>query len=167
MQDTPLPFAVLDALHDLTHAYRSHMRAALHALSLPLTANELRVLLFVGHHPLCTQKDVVARTGTDKAQVARMLKQMEAGQWLERVPHPQDKRSRCLQLSPSGSAAFETLREQRRQLGRHMLQDTHEDQQHQLLELLGQMHRRLGTLEVPGAPEAVVHKASPGLQELH
>jgi len=152
MQDTPLPFAVLDALHDVTHAYRSHMRQALHALALPLTANELRVLLFVGHHPLCTHKDVVAHTGTDKAQVARMLQQMEAEQWLERVPHPLDKRSRCLRLSARGRSAYETLREQRRQVGLHMLQGSQDGQQRQLLALLRHMQSNLIALEANHAP---------------
>lgn len=151
MQDTALPSAVLDAMHQLTLAYRRHMRAAVHMQALELTPNGLKVLLFVGQHPLCTHKDVMAHTGADKAQIARLLQQMEDGQWLERVAHPQDKRSRCLRLSPQGDSAFSALGAQRQSLGRHMLQSCDMAQQQQLLETLQQMHAQLAAL--PLLPE--------------
>lgn len=146
MEATTLPSAVLDAMHDLTLAYRRQMRAALQAQALPLTPNELKVLLYVGHHPQCTHKDVVSFTGADKAQVARMLQQMEAADWLLRVPHPQDKRSRCLRLSTQGEAAFTALRAHRGQLGLQMLEGWPEASQQQLLDMLRQMHDRLAAL---------------------
>mgnify|MGYP000886971631 CR=1 FL=1 len=150
MEDTPpLSSAVQDALHNLSMAYRRQMRAALHAQSLQLTPNELKVLLFVGYTPLCMHKDVVTHTGADKAQVARMLQQMEAAQWLERVPHPQDKRSRCLRLSPQGETAFLTLRAHRRSLGTQMLDGIPEAQQHLLLDMLRRMHQQLAALPLP------------------
>lgn len=152
MPTTPLPFAVLDALHDLTHAYRNHMRATLQAMALPFTPNELRVLLYLGHHPLCTHKDVMAHTGADKALVARTLVQMEAAQWLERVPHPQDKRSRHLRLSPQGHAAFAALRAQRQHVGLQMLEGSDPAQQQQLLQLLEHMQRNLAQMPPAAAP---------------
>lgn len=156
MEDIPLPSAVQDALHNLSMAYRRQMRAALHVQSLQLTPNELKVLLFVGYTPLCMHKDVVTHTGADKAQVARTLQQMEAAQWLERVPHPQDKRSRCLRLSPQGEAAFLSLRAHRRSLGTHMLDGIPEDQQQLLLNMLRHMYEQLAALPLPlaeGEPE--------------
>lgn len=149
MNDTALPSAVLDAMHNLTMAYRRQMRAALHAQALPLTANELKVMLYVGHHPLCTHKDLVAHTGTDKAQVARLLQQMETHGWLERVPHPQDKRSRCLRLSAQGAEAYTALRAHRRGLGTQMLAGWSEAEQQQLLDSLRQMHSQLAALPLP------------------
>ncbi|WP_370680599.1 MarR family winged helix-turn-helix transcriptional regulator [Comamonas sp. GB3 AK4-5] len=151
MDHTPLPSAVLDTLHDLTLAYRRQMRATLEAqaLPLPLTPNELKILLYVGRNPLCTHKDLVAYTGADKAQVARMLQQMETAQWLERVPHPQDKRSRCLRLSAQGETAFTALRNHRNQLGEQMLQTMPAAQQRELLAGLRQMHAQLHALPLP------------------
>lgn len=151
MDHTPLPSAVLDTLHDLTLAYRRQMRATLEAqaLPLPLTHNELKILLYVGRNPLCTHKALVASTGADKAQVARMLQQMEAALWLERVPHPQDKRSRCLRLSPQGDAAFAALRNHRNMLGEQMLQGISPALQRELLAGLRQMHAQLQALPLP------------------
>lgn len=143
MEDPALPTAVLDALHDLTHAYRHRMRGALQQLQLNLTPNELRVLLFVGHHPQCTHKDLVAHTGADKAQVARMLQQMEDAEWLSRIPHPEDKRSRCLVLSARGLAAFQALRQRRHAVGQQMMAHSSAAEQRQLLGLLRDMCQQL------------------------
>lgn len=170
MNDTALPSAVLDAMHNLTLAYRRQMRAALHAQALPLTANELKVMLYVGHHPMCTHKDLVAYTGTDKAQVARLLQQMETHGWLERVPHPQDKRSRCLRLSAQGTEAFTALRAHRSSLGMQMLAGWSEAEQQQLLNSLRQMHSQLAALPLPqgeGAGAAEDAEQNPGYNPPH
>ena len=156
----PLPTALLDALHQLSHAYRSHMRASMHALGFALTPNEVRVLLYVGHHPLCTHKDVAAYTAADKAQVARTLEQMEAAQWLERVPHLQDKRSRCLRLSAQGAQAFTQLRAQRSLVGEQMLQGSEPVHQQQLLALLQHMRANLAQCPLPNGEQQAHQETS-------
>lgn len=138
------PADVFDAMHDLMHAYRHRMRAALQT---ELTPNEMRALLFVGRHPLRTQKDLVEHSGTDKAQIARMLGTLEEKGWLERLPHPRDARSRCLTLSPAGQSVFERMRERRRGLTVQMLEGFSDEEQ---LRLQGLLERMLGNLEQAG-----------------
>lgn len=135
------PADVFDAMHDLMHAYRHRMRAAMQT---ELTPNEMRALLFVGRHPMRTQKDLVEHSGTDKAQIARMLNTLEEKGWLERLPHAQDARSRCLALSPAGQAVFERMGERRRGITVQMLQGFSEDEQ---LLLQGLLERMLGNLD--------------------
>ncbi|WP_159911447.1 MarR family winged helix-turn-helix transcriptional regulator [Pantoea sp. 18069] len=134
------PADVFDAMHDLMHAYRHRMRAAMQT---ELTPNEMRALLFVGRHPMRTQKDLVEHSGTDKAQIARMLNMLEEKGWLERVPHAQDARSRCLMLSPAGQAVFERMRERRRGITAQMLQDFAPEDQRLLQGLLARMLENL------------------------
>ena len=134
------PADVFDAMHDLMHAYRHRMRAAMQT---ELTANEMRALMFVGRHPMRTQKELVQHSGADKAQIARMLGTLEEKGWLERLPHPRDARSRCLTLSPAGQAVFERMRERRRGITVQLLQGLSEDEQ---LLLQGLLERMLGDL---------------------
>lgn len=134
------PADVFDAMHDLMHAYRQHMRAAMQD---ELTPNEARALLFVGRHPMRTQKDLVEHSGNDKAQITRMLGTLEEKGWLERVPHAQDARSRCLRLSPAGQAVFERMRERRRDITARMLRDFSAQEQRMLGELLERMRGNL------------------------
>lgn len=137
------PADVFEAMHDLMHAYRRRMRTAVHAIQPDLTHNEVRALLFVGRHPMGTQSDLVEHSGADKAQIARMLNMLEERGLLERVPHPQDKRSRCLALSPSGQAVCEAMRTSRRSVTQQMLQGFAPAEQQQLQGLLTRLLENL------------------------
>ena len=134
------PADVFDTMHDLMHAYRHRMRAAMQA---ELTPNEARALLFVGRHPMRTQKDLVEHSGNDKAQIARMLGMLEEKGWLERVPHAQDARSRCLRLSSAGQAVFEGMGERRRGITAQMLDGFSPAEQQVLQGLLARMLQNL------------------------
>lgn len=138
------PADVFEAMHELMHAYRRRMRAAAHAIQPDLTHNEMRALLFVGRHPMRTQSDLVEHSGADKAQIARMLNLLEERGLLERVPHPQDKRSRCLSLSPTGQAVCDTMRASRRSVTQQMLQGFAPEEQQQLQGLLTRLLDNLG-----------------------
>ena len=93
---THAPADVFEAMHDLLHAYRAHMVRTMAAIHPDLTHNEVRALMFVGRHPGTTQRELVAHSGADKAQVARMVGMLQDKGWLESAPNAEDKRSRCL-----------------------------------------------------------------------
>ena len=137
------PADLFEAMHDLMHAYRRRMRAAIHDLQPELTPNEVRALLFVDRHPMRTQTDLVEHSGADKAQIARMLNALEDRGWLERVPHAQDRRSRCLALSPAGQALCEVMRERRRSVSQQMLDGFAPEEQQQLQSLLTRLLENL------------------------
>ena len=153
MNDVTLPTQVLDSLHDLIQTYRFTMRTEMHTHDPRLTRNTVRCLLFVGHQPLCTHKALMEHLHADKAQVARILMEMEANEWIERVPHPEDKRSRTLKLSPQGEQLFSNMRATRARIGLHMLQDCPETEQAHLLALLQQMRTNLQAVAPAGDPQ--------------
>ena len=128
---------VFEELHELMHLYRGRMVAASQTVS-DLTFNEMRVLMRTGKHPGLTQKDLVAHSHTDKAQMARTLSQLQDKGWLERTASAQDKRVRCLQLSAKGQALFKTLKKQREAVAQAALHAMPPEAQAQLLKLLVQ-----------------------------
>ena len=75
---------IFDALHELLRIFRTRMRQSLESVSPDLTFGELRVLMHVGEHPDCAQKALVERCHVDKAQMARLLAQLEDKGWLTR-----------------------------------------------------------------------------------
>ena len=79
---------VFEAMHDLLHMYKAHMVRTMAAVHPELTLNEVRALMFVGRHPGASQKELVAHSGADKAQVARMVAQLQEKGWLESAPMP-------------------------------------------------------------------------------
>lgn len=141
------PQDIFEAMHDLLHVYRAHMVRAMASVHPELTLNEVRGLMFIGRHPGASQKDLVRHSGADKAQVARMVVQLEDKGWLQRQPSTEDKRSLCLSLSAQGQALAEALRASRQALTRNLLQGCDASQQQQLMALLAQLRSNLDALQ--------------------
>ena len=72
----------------------------------------------------------------DKAQLARMLAQLQEQGWLDREPDARDRRVRCLSLSPQGQALFDRLRQSRQALAARLLKDWEPAAQQQMMALL-------------------------------
>lgn len=129
---------VFELLHDLLHLFRARLLQSLEHIQPGLTFNEFRVLMHAGRHPGITQKELVEHSHTDKAQMARMLAQLQDRGWLERSASEADKRVRCLQLSAQGQQLFDSLRARREQIAQELLQDFPAAEQAQLRALLQQ-----------------------------
>ena len=127
---------VFEVLHDLMHLFRARLLQSLERIQPGLTFNEFRILMHTGRHPGITQKELVEHSHTDKAQMARMLTQLQDKGWLERSASEADKRVRCLQLSAQGQQLFAQLKNQREQIAAELLRDFPANQQKQLRELL-------------------------------
>lgn len=127
---------VFEVLHDLMHLFRARLLQSLERIQPGLTFNEFRILMHAGRHPGITQKELVEHSHTDKAQMARMLTQLQDKGWLERSASEADKRVRCLQLSAQGQQLFAQLKNQREQIAAELLGDFPANQQKQLRELL-------------------------------
>ncbi len=74
----------------------------------------------------------------DKAQLTRMLADMEDKSWLLRQTSQTDRRVRELRLSDAGLALYQNLRQQRAAQAQALLQDCPPAMQAQLLALLKQ-----------------------------
>lgn len=137
------PHDVADALHALTHAWRAQMRQAGQQIAPGLTGQELRWLVAVGYRPGLTPTALAEPMGVDKAQLSRTLDRLEAQGWLERRPHPGDKRSRSLHLSATGQALYTQLRAVREQVSTRMLQGCTPHEVAQLTTLLQRLQQQL------------------------
>lgn len=134
----PLSVDVFNTLHELQHLFRLHMRKSMEAAHQELTFNEMRVLMRTGRQPGITQRELVEHSHADKAQMARILAQLQDRGWLTRSASESDKRVRCLQLSAQGLQLFEKLRGLQEQVATELLQDFPPPMQAQLLTLLQQ-----------------------------
>ncbi|MDR0227369.1 MAG: MarR family transcriptional regulator [Burkholderiaceae bacterium] len=134
--NSSLPADIFEAMHELLHLFRARMREDMQALDADLTPNEVKVLMFVGRHPGRTQKDLVDHSHMDKAQLARMLAQLQDKGWLDREPDARDRRVRCLRLSAQGQTLADALRRSRQALAARLLQDWEPAAQRQLMDLL-------------------------------
>ncbi len=129
---------VFEELHDLLHLFRDHLKSTSQLVASEMSLGEVRILVRVGRFPGLTQKDLVAHSHTDKAQMARALNQLEDKGWLVRTASASDKRVRCLHLSTQGKALVARLRSQRAALAAQLLHAMPQPAQQQLMDLLVQ-----------------------------
>lgn len=127
---------IFDVLHELLRVFRTRMRQSLESVDPDLTFGELRVLMYVGHHPGCAQRELVEHSHADKAQMARLITQLQDRGSLTRSESAEDRRVRCLRLSGQGQHLFDRLSARRAALAAELLRDCPPAMQQQLLELL-------------------------------
>jgi len=137
----------LEAMHAIVHLYRSQqmrgLRAGVQAGSHELAHMEIKVLRFFGRHPGATQSDLVAHSGRDKAQVARLIKGLRDAGMLDATADEADRRSTRLTLSSAGQAVSEELRRQSGALGKIALAGLDGAEQAQLMALLARVRANL------------------------
>ena len=93
-----LPWLLRRAWYGLNQAFRHR------AAPLGLTPDQytvLRILLEAGSARL-TQGELAGAMSSDANTIASLLRRMEKQGWLERRPHPRDRRARCLVLKEEG-----------------------------------------------------------------
>lgn len=139
-----LPVLVFAALHELQHLFRARMRQALEAAHPELTLNAMRVLMHAGKHPGITQRELVEYSHADKAQIARLLAQLQQQGWLTRRPDPDDARLRRLHLSANGRRLFAQLQALQDGIASTLLHEVPAAQQQQLLALLQSARDSIG-----------------------
>ncbi len=128
---------IFDTLHDLLQLSRARTLQELSQSQPQLSFGQWRLLQLIGSHT-CTQKELVERSLMDKAQLTRMLADMEDKNWLLRQTSQSDRRVRELRLSDAGLALYQNLRQQRAAQAQALLQDCPPAMQAQLLALLKQ-----------------------------
>ncbi|MED5622086.1 MarR family winged helix-turn-helix transcriptional regulator [Ideonella sp. BN130291] len=103
---------VLELVHTVMHQYRSLQYQVLRDGPHDITHMESKVLGFFAHHPDATQSDLVAHSGRDKAQLARLIKGLRERGLLEAQADPADRRNLRLALTVQGEAVQRALRQQ-------------------------------------------------------
>ena len=130
-------------MHAIVHLYRSRQLRGVRGGPHELAHMEMKALGYFARHPGATQSDLVAHSGRDKAQVARLIRALREAQLLEATADEQDRRSTRLSLSAAGQEVFDGLRRQSGVLGEAALAGLSGDEQAQLMVLLARVRANL------------------------
>lgn len=133
----------LEVMHAIVHLYRSQQMRGLRAGPHELAQMEVKVLRFFARQPGATQSDLVAHSGRDKAQVARLIKGLRDAGLLDATADERDRRSTRLALSTTGQAVFTDLQRQSGVLGAVALAGLAPAEQAQLMALLARVRANL------------------------
>ena len=102
--------AVIELVHGVMHQFRSRQYQVLRDGAHDVTHMESKVMAFFSHHPDATLSDLVAHSGRDKAQLAKLVKGLRERELLLGEPDPHDRRNVRLRLSDAGRAVQRALR---------------------------------------------------------
>ncbi len=137
----------LDLVHAVMHLYRSQQFRVLRDAAQGVTHMESKVLGFFARHPGATQTDLVAHSGRDKAQLARLINGLKERGLLEARENATDRRSVRLQLTAKGESTAQALRHQARALSTVALEGFREDERDQLVALLDRVKANLEAVQ--------------------
>jgi len=94
--------SISTSVFDIVHSYKMAMRTALNANEIGLNGMSVKCLTFINSSKNCTANDIVLFLNRDKAQIARLLKEIIANDWVIKRANPEDKRSQLLSLTEEG-----------------------------------------------------------------
>lgn len=142
-------------MHAILHLYRSRQQRGLRGAAgdpgagpaHELAHMEIKALGYFARHPDATQSDLVAHSGRDKAQVARLIRVLRERGLLEGAADALDRRSTRLRLSPEGQAVHAGLHRHDGALAAQALAGFDEAERATLLALLDRVRANLEAVE--------------------
>lgn len=127
---------VLEAVHTLMHRVRSRQQRELREIGQDLTHMDTKVLAFFARHPDASSRDLVAHSGRDKGQIARLIGGLRERGLLEASADAADGRTIRLRLTAEGRTLQQALQAQRKRLEKLAVQGLSEAERAQLHQLL-------------------------------
>lgn len=134
---------VLEAIHAVMHLARSQQHRALRDAEQTLSPMEGRVLGFFARHPGATLSELVAHSGRDKGQLARLVAGLRARGLLQAAPDEVDRRVSRLHLAGQALAQHAALTAQRCALSERAAAGLTPAERRQLLALLAKVRTAL------------------------
>lgn len=134
---------LFEAIHEIMHLYRAQQYRSLRATAHELTHMENRALGYIARHPGATGRDLVQRSGRDKAQVTRLVQGLREKGLVEARADEADRRSTRLHLTPTGQAVHAELQQAGLVLAARALEGLDAGERRQLATLLGRVQEQL------------------------
>ena len=106
------PDEVFEAIHTIMHLFRSEQYQALRDGPYDLTHMEGKILAFLARNSGSTLSELVAHSGRDKSQLARLIKSLREQRLLQGQNDKEDRRSVRLSLTSEGRAIHQYLQHQ-------------------------------------------------------
>lgn len=144
--DDRLARDIFEAMHQLMHLYRARQYRILRDGPFDISHMENRVLGFFARHPGASQSDLVAHTGRDKAQVARLIKSLRDKGLLEGHTDTSDRRSTRLALTAAGREVHQGLQGHGNWLAEQAVHSLSPTEREHCLTLLEQVRHNLESL---------------------
>ena len=134
---------MIDLVHTVMHQFRSTQYQVLREHAHDVTHMESKVMGFFARHAGATLSDLVAHSGRDKAQLAKLVKGLRERGLLDAETDAEDRRSVRLRLSAAWQAVQQALHAEARVLNERAVDGLSAQEQAQLVTLLTRVKANL------------------------
>ena len=135
--------SVANTLFALMQNYRVTIREAINAGELGLNAMHVRCLHIIAATPQCTANDIVNQTQRDKAQIARLVKELLALNLIHKNASEHDKRCFILSFTAQGCALYDKLLNAEQHVNAQMCKNLNPQQINDFLDTAQQMIKNM------------------------
>ena len=139
--------AVIELVHTVMHQFRSTQYQVLRDNAHDVTHMESKVMAYFSRHAGATLSDLVAHSGRDKAQLAKLVKGLRERGLLDAATDVADRRSVRLRLSAAGHAVQQALHAEARVLNERAVEGLSAQERAQLVTLLTRVKENLDEAE--------------------
>ena len=139
---------IANTLFVLMQNYRVTIRQAINANELGLNAMHVRCLHIIAVTHFCTANDIVNQTRRDKAQIARLIKELVALKLVNKFANENDKRSFIISFTHEGKVLFTKLLNAEQQINEQMCKNLTPQQIQEFQHVASQMSDNIqGTVD--------------------
>lgn len=143
-----------DVLFSVMHGYKTTIRHNIRAQTLGLNGMHVRVLhALESDAQLATANDIVQKLQRDKAQVARLIKELISMELIVKSKNPNDKRSQLLQLTEQGIELTQKIRQAQNKVVEQMVAGITPTELDQFKVIMDKMINNLQTAQCQQADE--------------
>jgi DNA-binding MarR family transcriptional regulator len=137
------PEALFEALHEIMHLHRAQLQRAIEGGGWGVSPLEARVLGFFARSPGATLTDLVAHSGRDKSQLARMIGSLRERGLLDARPDAHDRRNLRLALTPQAEGIHQDMRARMQRMAKAAVVSIDKDERARLLAALRKLAQGL------------------------
>ncbi|MHB0775628.1 MarR family winged helix-turn-helix transcriptional regulator [Halomonas sp. WWR20] len=130
---------IRQVLWQLAFQFKVSAKRAVRQHDLKLNGMHVRLLQMIHAHPGCTANRLVTITGRDKAQITRVIQELESMGLIARTPHPDDRRSHLLALSNDGESLMTRIGKAEDEVERALLKGISRQDQATFIEIGNRM----------------------------
>ncbi len=135
--------SLANTLFALMQNYRVTIREAINAGELGLNAMHVRCLHIIAATPQCTANDIVNQTQRDKAQIARLVKELLALNLIHKNASEHDKRCFILSFTAQGCTLYDKLLNAEQHVNAQMCKNLNPQQINDFLNTAQQMIKNM------------------------
>lgn len=137
--------AIVEVLSDLSRQFRVELHHACLKTGSLLTPFQNAIIAYIGRNPSISIMELASLAGRDKAQITRVVLELETLDLVVRARSTQDRRSVNISLTNMGQELFQQVLDKRRYLASAMLGELRDDEKALLLTMLTTIRQSLPT----------------------